>query len=179
MAKKKSKAGAAKVKKSATGAHILKAADMAKLQQTFSHPWNPTSEITGVQMGRKLGLKRTGVNFARIAPGKESYLPHAHQREEEWLYILYGNGEALIGDAWVPVGTGDFMAFPAPQVVHHLRNSGAEDLVYLMGGESLEFEVVDFPTLNRRSVRIGEERTVYDSKTGARDSPPKAKRGKK
>jgi uncharacterized cupin superfamily protein len=181
MAKKKSKPRAEKVKKSAkkAGAHLLKAADMAGLQETFSHPWNPNSEITGVQMGRKLGLKRTGVNFARIAPGKESFVPHAHQREEEWLYILYGQGEALIGDSWVAVGAGDFLAFPTPSVTHHLKNSGFEDLVYLMGGESLDFEVVDFPTLKRRSVRMGDERTVYDASTGQSFTPPKPKRNKK
>jgi uncharacterized cupin superfamily protein len=176
MAKKKSvKAG--KAGKS-SNPHLLKAADMAKLQETFSHPWNPASEITGVQMGAKLGLKRMGVNFARLAPGKESFVPHAHQREEEWLYILYGQGEALIGEKWVAVGPGDFLAFPTPSVTHHLKNSGFEDLVYLMGGENLDFEVVDFPTLKRRSVRIGEERTVYDSAAGKGFTPPTAKRKK-
>lgn len=38
-------------------------------------------------MGRLLGLKRTGINFA-VPPGKESFVYHAHQREEESIYIL-------------------------------------------------------------------------------------------
>lgn len=180
MAKKKSvKSGAKKMKKSdVAAAHLLKAADMGRLQATFSHPWNPNSEVTGVQMGARMGLKRTGVNFVRIAAGKEGYIPHAHQREEEWVYILYGQGEALIGDAWFPVGTGDFLAFPAPQVVHHLKNTSSEDLVCLMGGEALDFEVVDFPTIGRRVVQAGEERTVYDAKSAATFGPPKPKKKK-
>jgi uncharacterized cupin superfamily protein len=179
MARKTVKAPARKVKKSgAVRAHLLKAADMGRLQQTFSHPFNPNSEITGVRMGAKLGLKRTGVNFARLAPRKESFVPHAHQREEEWIYILFGEGEALIGETRTRVGAGDFMAFPAPQVTHHLRNVGMDDLVYLMGGEALDFEMVDFPTLGKRTIRVGEERTVYDLKAGAplRAAAPKRAR---
>jgi hypothetical protein len=53
---------------------ILRAAHITNLLQTFSHPWNPNSEISGAFLGRTVGLKRTGVNFARIAPGKESFI---------------------------------------------------------------------------------------------------------
>lgn len=49
---------------------ILRAAEIADSIQTFSHPWNSKSEISGVYLGRTVGLKRTGVNFARIAPVK-------------------------------------------------------------------------------------------------------------
>ncbi|MBL8549135.1 MAG: cupin domain-containing protein [Hyphomonadaceae bacterium] len=181
-AQKPVKAGARKAKKaspkkaSAAKAHVLKGADMARLQMTFAHPLNPNSEVSGVRMGAHLGLKRTGVNFIRIAAGREAYVPHAHQLEEEWVYILYGQGEALIGTEWVAVGAGDFLAYPAPQIVHHLRNAGFEDLVCLMGGESLAFDVVDYPTVARRSVRIGATRTLFDPKTAQVLTPPKPKR---
>ncbi|WPF88664.1 cupin domain-containing protein [Cyanobacterium aponinum AL20118] len=75
---------------------ILRAAEIADSIQTFSHPWNSKSEISGVYLGRTVGLKRTGVNFARIAPGKESFVYHSHYREEEWIYILSGRGIAEI-----------------------------------------------------------------------------------
>lgn len=175
------KAGATKTKKAPPkkrpgAGNLLKAADMARLQETFVHPFNPNSEITGVQMGARLGLKRLGVNFIRIAAGKDGYVPHAHQFEEEWVYVLYGIGEALIGEHWVDIGSGDFLAYPAPQVVHHLRNSGAEELVCLVGGEKLAFDVVEYPTIGRRSVRIGEVRTIYDAKAGTALAPAKTKK---
>jgi uncharacterized cupin superfamily protein len=60
------------------------------------------------------------------------------------------------------VGVGDFMAFPTPSVPHHLKNPFDEELVYLMGGESREVEVADFPRLGKRMVRNGETVEVYD-----------------
>ncbi|HWA00890.1 MAG TPA: cupin domain-containing protein [Caulobacterales bacterium] len=190
MAKKSDKAKKGEGKKAkkaeavggvdAANPHVLRARNIGAMQQTFSHPWNPNSQITGVQLSRQLGLKRAGVSIARIAPGKESFVPHAHHREEEWLYILMGEGLALIGEENVRVGAGDFIAFPAPQVTHHLTNVGGEDLVYLMGGEHAKMDVVDFPTLAKRTVRLGDRVTVYDAESGVELSMPKpAKKAKK
>jgi uncharacterized cupin superfamily protein len=141
---------------------LVRAADAAAKMGRHSHPWNPRSEMNGVQLGRLAGLKRTGVNLARIAPGKESFVYHSHAREEEWLYILSGRGTAEIDGGEYEVGPGDFMGFPTPSVAHHLRNTGEEDLVYLMGGETLDAEVATFPSLGKRMVRTGDEVEIYD-----------------
>lgn len=140
---------------------LLRASDLADQARAYSHPWNPNSAVAVTFMGRALGLKRTGVNLARIAPGKESFLPHAHHREEEWVYVLSGRGIAQIDGTDHEVGPGDFMAFPAPSVVHHLRNPHAEELVVLMGGENLDVEIEDFPTVGKRMVRRGDQVDVY------------------
>ncbi|WP_330203671.1 cupin domain-containing protein [Cyanobacterium sp. DS4] len=142
---------------------ILRAKEIADSIQTFSHPWNSKSEISGVYLGRTVGLKRTGVNFARIAPGKESFVYHSHYREEEWIYILSGRGIAEIDGEEFEVGSGDFMGFPTPSVAHHLRNIGDEDLVYLVGGENLEVEVAEFPHLKKRMLRRGDSVEIYDT----------------
>jgi uncharacterized cupin superfamily protein len=136
--------------------------DIAAKAATHSHPWNPKSEMKGVQLARAAGLKRTGVNIATIPPGKESFVYHSHEREEEWLYILSGTGTAEIEGADYAVGPGDFMGFPTPSVAHHLRNSGEADLIYLMGGESLDAEVATFPRLGKKMVRVGEKVEIYD-----------------
>lgn len=141
---------------------LVRAADAEAQMATHSHPWNPKSELTGVQLARLTGLERTGVSLVRIAPGKESFVYHSHEREEEWLYILSGNGTAEIDGGEYQVGAGDFMGFPAPSVAHHLRNSGSEDLVYLMGGENRDAEVATFPKLGKKMVRIGTNVEIYD-----------------
>lgn len=133
--------------------YLLRAADIAARSQTFSHPWNPQSEVTGYQLGRSTGLERTGVSLARLAPGRESFVYHAHWTEEEWIYILQGRGVARIDGVEYEVGAGDFMAFPTPGVAHHLRNPFEAELVYLMGGEHRDTETVDFPDLGRRMFR--------------------------
>jgi uncharacterized cupin superfamily protein len=142
--------------------YLLRAADIAARSQTFSHPWNPLSEVSGYQMGRSTGLRRTGVNLARLAPGKESFVYHAHWLEEEWIYILHGRGIARIDGEDYEVGPGDFMAFPTPGVAHHLRNPFEQELVYLMGGENREMDVADFPDLGKRMVRHAKGVDVYE-----------------
>ena len=143
--------------------NIVRAADIAAHSQEFSHPWNPNSQMHGTQLARSVGLKRTGVNFIRVPAGKESYVYHSHQYEEEWIYVLSGRAIALIDDAEYEVDAGDFIGFPAPSVAHLMRNPGPDDLVYLCGGESREFEVADFPKLGKRMVRTGKQVDVYDA----------------
>jgi uncharacterized cupin superfamily protein len=141
---------------------ILRAEQIVENLQTFSHPWNPNSQLSGTYLGRTVGLQRTGVNFVKLAPGKESFIYHSHHREEEWIYILFGCGTALINGEQFDVNAGDFMGFPTPSVAHHLCNTGDEDLVYLMGGENLEFEIAEFPDLGKRMVRRGEAIEIYN-----------------
>jgi len=141
---------------------LLRAEQIAANLQSFSHPWNPNSELLGTQLGRMVGLTRTGVNFVRVSPGKESFIYHSHHREEEWIYILSGHGVAEIDQEEFEVNSGDFMGFPTPSVAHHLRNTGDEDLVYLAGGENLDVEIADFPRLGKRMLRHGDTVEIYD-----------------
>lgn len=144
--------------------YLLRATDVAARSQTFSHPWNPNSEVTGYQLGKSTGLRRIGVNFARLAPGKESFVYHSHWTEEEWIYILEGRGMARIDDVEYEVGPGDFMAFPTPGVAHHLSNPFADELVYLMGGENHAQDVADFPDLGKRVFKHAKGADVFDLK---------------
>jgi uncharacterized cupin superfamily protein len=140
---------------------LSRAADRARLpEQSQQHPLNPLSEIHGHSLSELVGLRRTGVHLLRIPPGKESFVYHSHQLEEEWMYVLSGRGLAEVGDTQHEVGPGDFLGFPTPSVGHHLRNPFSEDLVYLSGGERREMEVADFPRHNKRMVRVGPQLTV-------------------
>ena len=159
--------------------HVLRAGEIGARQETFSHPWDPGSELIGVALGKHLGLKRVGVSIVRLPAGAPGDAPYAKHREEEWAYILSGEGLALIGDEEVLVGAGDFLAFPAPQVVHHIKNAGQDDLVYLTGGENAKMDIVDFPTLGKRLVRAGGEITAYPMEAGDVLSAGKAKKSKK
>jgi uncharacterized cupin superfamily protein len=134
-------------------AYLVRATEHLDDVQTFRHPLNPKSLTHQRRLSGFTELKRTGVTHVRMPPGHESFVYHTHEREEEWLYILSGRGIAEIGDSEFEVGPGDFMGFPTPSVGHHLRNTGAEDLVYLMGGERLEVEIADFPRLKMRMYR--------------------------
>lgn len=142
--------------------NLVKAADLAAGTETYNHPFNPNSEICGTHLSSITGLVRTGVSLVSVPVGKESFAYHSHHCEEEWLYILSGTGIAEIDGVEHEVSKGDFMGFPTPSVAHHLRNSGGEDLVYLMGGESRDTEIADFPKHGKRMVRRGATIEIYD-----------------
>jgi len=122
----------------------------ASPEMRIRHPWNPDSDVSIKPLSMAAGLSRVVLSLARVPPGKESFVYHAHERDEEFLFILSGRGRAEIGGETFEVEPGDFMGFPAPGVAHHLTNPYDEDLVYLMGGERSGMDVGYFPKLGKR-----------------------------
>lgn len=141
--------------------HIVRKAAARAAEGTFSHPWNAKSRITGSQLSKLGGLKRTGVSIARLDPGKESFAYHLHHQEEEWVYVLSGQAIALIDGTEYTLEAGDFVAFPTPSVAHLMANPGPDELVYLMGGEDKPYDVADFPALDKRMVKLDGKIAVY------------------
>jgi uncharacterized cupin superfamily protein len=141
--------------------YLIKADEVVENANSFSHPWNPNSEIVGTRLGVLVGLSRTGVNWARVPAGKESFIYLSRYRKER-IYIISGRAVAQIDGEEFEVAAGDFMGFPTPAVAHHLRNPYDEDLVYRVGGENHEVEVADFPRLGKRMLRLGQNFEVYD-----------------
>ena len=136
-----------------TPKHLVRATDLDPAEAVcIRHPFNPNSEVHLQRLAERTGMGRVIVTLARVPPGKESFVLHAHMLHEEFVYILEGKGTAVIGEAELAVGPGDFMGFPIDGTAHTLRNTGTEDLVYLMGGERGPLEVAHFPTVGRTMV---------------------------
>ena len=145
-----------------TRPYLVRAQQIQQQSDRFSHPWNPRSELYGVQLSRATGMKSAGISHVTIPPDRESFVYHIHYREDEWIYVLSGCGIAIINDEEYEVGPGDFMGFPAGEVAHHMRNPFDAPLVYLMGGDNRDFDVADFPHLGRRMIRRGTDVDIYD-----------------
>lgn len=142
--------------------YLLRADDIQNLPEVrIGHPLNPQSDIGIKRLSEVAGLQRLALRQGRISPGKESFIYHAHQSEEEFLYILSGRGIAEIQDAEYEVGPGDFMGFPTPGVGHHLRNPFDEDLVYLMGGERRDIEIGEFPKINKWGIYSSQRQEAF------------------
>jgi uncharacterized cupin superfamily protein len=118
----------------------------------FRHPLNPNSEAQFYRLSRPAGLQRSHVNMLRVPPGKEAFILHRHSVQEEWSYIVEGEGTAQIGDEKIKVAAGDFIAFPLSGKAHTIVNTGTRDLVYLTGGEDTPYDIGHFPTLNKMIV---------------------------
>jgi len=130
----------------------------------FRHPLNPNSEATFFRLSRPTGLQRAHVNMLRIPPGKEAFMLHFHALQEEWTYIVEGQGTAQIGDEKIAVAAGDFIAFPLNGKAHTIVNTGTSDLVYLTGGEDTPRDIGFFPTANKMAVFKPDGIDVIDTK---------------
>ena len=128
------------------------------------HPFTPASEMRILRLAGATGLTRLGVNLIRIPPGKESFIPHAHTREEEFVFVLEGAGEVVLDGVAHPLGPGDFVGFPIDGVVHSVRSLGPGDLLYLSGGEpSQGVEVADMPSIGKTTVFRNGRMELYDT----------------
>lgn len=120
------------------------------------HPFNPRSQVFMTRLSDPAGMTRQGVNLARVPPGKEAFVPHAHTLNEEWVYVLEGHGVVLLGEHEHAIGPGDFVGFPIDGTVHHITNTGEQDLVYLQGGERRDGDAGRFPTLGKLGIMLGD-----------------------
>jgi uncharacterized cupin superfamily protein len=85
--------------------------------------------------GQRLGLRRLGINLETIPPGCRSAEPHAHERDEEFVYVIEGRPDAWIDGDLHELGPGDGMAFPAGTGIAHclLNNTGASVRLLIIG----------------------------------------------
>lgn len=131
-------------------------------EDSHSHPLHEPGLRYQRSLSDRTGLQRLGVHMVRVAPGQEATQLHFHHCEEEFIYVLSGRGVAILGDRRVEVGPGDFLGFTAPSAAHGMINPFEEELVYLMGGERRGFDVCDYPQMEKRLIRMGDDRSLMD-----------------
>ncbi len=147
--------------------HIVRtgALDWSSIRR-IRHPFNPMSDMKIGDLGDQTGMKRLGVNLTRIPPGKQSFIPHAHSMEEEFVFVLSGAGEVVLDRVAHPIGAGDFIGFPTDGVAHHFVSLGPDDLVYLTAGERSAVEVSDLPSIGKTLVFRNNMVTLFDEDGG-------------
>jgi len=143
---------------------LLRSSEIQALAEVHRpHPLNPAFVRHTRSLGDAIGLSTIGVHLVRLQQGDTSSVQHFHHQDEEWLYILSGRATAAVGDETFEVGPGDFMGFVAGSPAHNLHNPHAEDLVYLVGGNRLPFDVCDYPEKGKRRYRINGKNVYVDA----------------
>ncbi len=133
--------------------YVVRSRSLADAESVpIRHPLNPQSDVRLQMLSDRVGMQRVQLSLGHIPAGKESFVPHAHCTQEEFIFILEGQGRLEIDGQAVALGPGDYVGFPTDGAVHHLINDGSEDLVYLMGGERTAVEVARFPTLGKTGI---------------------------
>lgn len=109
------------------------------------------------RLGGATGTNMLGANLTEVEPGGVSFPFHYHCATEEALYVIRGKGIARIGDKRVPVGEGDFIAFPVgPEHAHQMINEGTEPLVYLcVSAIAQKVDVVGYPDSKKLAATAG------------------------
>jgi quercetin dioxygenase-like cupin family protein len=88
------------------------------------------NELT-VKAGAGSGHTLVGVFESSLPPGGGFPLAHIHDEYEEIFYVLDGEIEYRIGDAWTTAGAGSTICVPSG-VVHAFRNASARSARHLV-----------------------------------------------
>ena len=126
-----------------------------KTPRPYHHPQGTNSEVHLSWLSRP-GLKRISVGVARVPAGRESFVKHVHRHDEEWMYILTGEGTLEVGERKARIGPGDFIGYPASGEPHSVR--AETDLEYVLGGDAWSkdtIEIVDLPDHGIRKTFVG------------------------
>lgn len=100
----------------------------------------------GRRLGPQVGARKIGCSHFEIEPGRQAFPHHFHCANEEAVYVLEGTGAARIGKDEVPIGPGDYVAFPVgPDHAHSIRNTGSTTLKILCLSTLIPVEVVGYP----------------------------------
>jgi uncharacterized cupin superfamily protein len=102
-------------------------------------------------LGPLVGGRTLGCSWYEVPPGCTAFPYHWHSAAEEGLFVLEGAGTLRIGPAEVPLGAGDYVAFPTgPDHAHQLVNTSSAPLRYLaLSSQSGNAEVVGYPDSNK------------------------------
>ena len=122
-------------------------------QQIASYPREFATVISGREkqrIGDAVELTQFGDNITRIKAGAASALRHAHEAEDEFIYILEGELVLAENDGETVLRPGDAAGFKAGSgIAHCLINRSGRDAVYLEVGtraksERVHYSDVDF-----------------------------------
>jgi uncharacterized cupin superfamily protein len=117
------------------------------------------------KLGDAAGLTQFGVNLLRLPPGGWTSQRHWHTAEDEFVYVLEGEG-VLVTDAGEELlRPGDCAGFPAGAANgHHIQNRSDRELVLLeVGARRPGEDAAEYPDID---LKLEKGSTAYLHKDG-------------
>src|SRR5262249_52894582 len=123
--------------------------------------WEGNPRYTGSsrEIAVALGSRDLGYCLTTVPPGSPSCPFHFHHSEEEMFFVLEGRGVLRQGDGRgdeerIPIGPGDFIAFPpGTGIAHQFLNTGESPLVYLGVSTRVRSDVAEYPDSDKINIR--------------------------
>ena len=127
----------------------IRAAEAPPRARASGYPPDLAAKVAGREkrpLGDRFGLKNFGVNLTRLAPGAASSLRHAHEKQDEFVYVLEGEPTLVTDAGATPLAPGMCAGFPAGTGnAHHLVNRTERDVLYLEIGDRIPGDEVEYP----------------------------------
>jgi uncharacterized cupin superfamily protein len=97
-------------------------------------------------LGDPFGLTIFGVNLTTLKPGAMSALRHAHEKQDEFVYIIEGHPTLVTDEGETPLKPGMCAGFKAGTGnAHHLVNRTQRDVIYLEVGDRTAGDSASYP----------------------------------
>ena len=145
------------------------AAELAPRKQATRYPPELAVQVAG-RVKRPLGdhfdIQAFGVNLTRIAPGAGSALLHAHTAQEEFVYVLEGEGVLVTEDGEAALRPGMCCGFRPGGPAHQLVNRGSVDLVVIEIGNRPAGDSARYPGDDLKAALGADGKYVYTRKDG-------------
>ncbi|MDC2887927.1 cupin domain-containing protein [Psychrosphaera algicola] len=117
-----------------------------------THFLNPNAKRINKSLGDLTGLSGIGFHIIEVKPGYVTTETHVHYSEEECVYVLEGNGEAIVGNEVYEIKAGDFIGYRAGGEAHNIKNTGTETLKCIVVGQRLDSDMADYPNLKNEYI---------------------------
>jgi len=103
------------------------------------------------RLGLAAGLTQFGVNLTRLPPGTWSSQRHFHEKEDEFVYVLEGEGVLVTDAGEETLRPGDCAGFKAGERDgHHLQNRSKADAVVLTIGSRDDADSGEYPDIDMK-----------------------------
>jgi uncharacterized cupin superfamily protein len=110
----------------------------------------PCRERRRWKLGDAAGLTQFGVNLLRLPPGQWTSQRHWHTAEDEFVWVIEGEGVLVTDDGEELLRPGDCAGFPAGAPNgHHIQNRSDRELVLLeVGSRRPDEDGCDYPDID-------------------------------
>ena len=127
----------------------LRALDVRPSTKKTNYP-EPFASLMSGRTKRKLGdhfgLSNFGVNLTVLQPGGVSALRHAHDLQDEFVYVLAGQPTLVLGDRETTMAPGECIGFrKGTGIAHQIANRTDSAVEYLEVGDRSPGDAVTYP----------------------------------
>src|SRR3954462_14385012 len=121
------------------------------------------------RLGAACGLKNLGVNLVTLGPGGQSSVRHWHTLEDEFVYVLEGEGVLGTNEGEQKLSAGMCAGYPAgSKNGHHFINRSQKPAKYLVMGTNVPGDTAFYPDDDLGLMEMENAERVYVHKDGRR-----------